>query len=378
LPKNYILHIASWFPNKYSLFNGDFVQRHINTLTNCQNVVLHAHIGREVEKEELEIEQKENSENWLFYSRLPRMTPFPFAQSRALKKILAKLIEEKGKPDLVHIHVMQYASLIIPYVKKKYNLPVVVTEHSTLFSSTEKAANKNLKIKLCQFNSKKADYIFPVSTQLKNALVKHGFSNPLKVIFNVVPDYFFESQKMKGNQLRFLHVSSLKNGHKNIEGMLTAFKKFSLVNSDFHLTIIGNTNHDITLKRINQAGLKSDQYSLLGPLSHEEIANQMSKHDVFVLFSNYENYPCVLIEAQASGLRLIATDVGGVSEILGEDDALIQAKDEDHLFKSLMLMAQEYQYKPANDIRRKAKEKYDAKIIGRQMEDIYDQLIKKS
>lgn len=378
MDKNYILHIASWFPNKYSEFNGDFVQRHINTLTNCKNVVLHAHMGKEVAKEELEIQQTQHSENWLFFSRLPQMTAFPFAQASALKKVLKQLITEKGKPDLIHIHVMQYASLLIPFIKKQYDVPVVITEHSTLFSATEKKLTSPLKINLCQYYSRKADYIFPVSAQLKDSLIKHGFKNKLQVIFNVVPDYFYTTEKKSASSLKFLHVSSLKNEHKNIDGLLAAFAKYISSNPESHLTIIGNDKHQETQERINKAGIKKDNYSLLGPLSHQEIAKQMSIHDVFVLFSNYENYPCVLIEAQASGMRLIATDVGGVSEILGDQDALIKAKDEDALLDAFQWISTNHDSNNSIDIRRKAKEKYASEVIGAQMEKIYEQLISNS
>ncbi len=375
MAQSYILHIASWFPNQYSPFNGDFVERHIQSLDKYQNIVLHCHVGKEVVKNELQIKKESYAENWIYLKKLSTTSVFPLAQSKALKKGVSKIIAEKGKPLLIHIHVMQYACLVIPFLKKKYKLPLVVTEHSTLFSASDKSWSSKLKTSLCQKYSRQADYIFPVSDQLKKSLSDLGFQNKQKVIYNVVPDYFFESIRSKNKIVQFLHVSSLKNDHKNIEGMARSFYHLRECGKNFHLTIIGNENLEETNKTFDKIGLDKKCYTIKGPVKHTQIAKEMAKSDVFVLFSNYENYPCVLIEAQASGLQLVATDVGGVSEILGDEDFLISAKDENGLGKALTSILNNPNETDKSGIRQMAKNKYSNKVIGKQIEKIYQELI---
>ena len=77
----------------------------------------------------------------------------------------------------------------------------------------------------------------------------------------------------------------------------------------------------------------------LGPAGVPEVVQAMHAADVFVLFSRYENLPCVLLEAWMTGLPALVTDVGGVGEHLGvhpELGALLNAGDQQGLAHALV------------------------------------------
>ncbi|MBL0341949.1 MAG: glycosyltransferase [Bacteroidetes bacterium] len=58
---------------------------------------------------------------------------------------------------------------------------------------------------------------------------------------------------------------------------------------------------------------------------------------IFVMFSNYENLPCTIVESLASGVPVISTNVGGISEyITPEFGLLIQPRDEAGLKNALI------------------------------------------
>jgi teichuronic acid biosynthesis glycosyltransferase TuaC len=78
--------------------------------------------------------------------------------------------------------------------------------------------------------------------------------------------------------------------------------------------------------------------TLLGEIRHDQIAGHMKRADVLCLSSLREGYPNVLLEALACGLPIVATNVGGVPEIvtdgslgilvpLGQPAELAQALD---------------------------------------------------
>jgi glycosyltransferase involved in cell wall biosynthesis len=68
-------------------------------------------------------------------------------------------------------------------------------------------------------------------------------------------------------------------------------------------------------KRIAEAGLQS-QVRLAGSRPLDEVATWLGAADLFVLSSRYEGLPLALMEAMAAGCPVVATDVGGVSEVV--------------------------------------------------------------
>jgi glycosyltransferase involved in cell wall biosynthesis len=62
------------------------------------------------------------------------------------------------------------------------------------------------------------------------------------------------------------------------------------------------------------------EVQFLGKLTHQELAKELNKSDIFVLPSFFEGLPLVIIEAMACGLRVVCTDLPGIRPWM--DDAL--------------------------------------------------------
>jgi glycosyltransferase involved in cell wall biosynthesis len=66
----------------------------------------------------------------------------------------------------------------------------------------------------------------------------------------------------------------------------------------------------------------------------EEMASVYSNADLLMLTSDYEGTPNVLLEAMANGIPVIATNVGGVPEIISDERGVLVQPDEDELIKA--------------------------------------------
>ncbi|MEM6613413.1 MAG: glycosyltransferase, partial [Cyanobacteria bacterium P01_C01_bin.72] len=80
------------------------------------------------------------------------------------------------------------------------------------------------------------------------------------------------------------------------------------------LVLIGDgPNLDAVRQRVEHLGM-SDQVSFLG--FRQDIAELLAQVQIYTLISNWEGLPCTIIEAMRAGLPVVASDVGGVKEIV--------------------------------------------------------------
>lgn len=117
---------------------------------------------------------------------------------------------------------------------------------------------------------------------------------------------------------------------KNQEMLLNAFSKIQ--NRQAVLCLIGEGfNHDRLVLQATELGVRN-----LVVFAHGD-ATLLSAFDIFVLPSRFEGLPYVLLEAAWAGLPVIATQVGGISELIENNltGRLIPPDDTDTLVRSL-------------------------------------------
>jgi len=372
-----VLFLPSWYPNKLFPQNGDFIQRHaVAVAGHCKVAVLY--VLADSNAKDFEVEQvlhKGVFEVRVYYPKLPKWRAW--AQFRRYMKAhrmgYQAVLKEMGKIDLVHLNVFYKAGLFALELKNKHQLPYIITEHWTAFLDISPIKFTPFQKHSIQKIGRNASLLCPVSHDLKSALQQFGFKGPYEVVPNVVDTklFNFQSTKTDTTKIKLLHISTLYDPHKNVTGLLNVIKKLSEIRQDFSLSIIGNAHIEKHRQRINTLGI-NHLVSIIGEVPHEKVAAAMQAHDLFVLFSNYENLPCVIIEAQASGLPVLASDVGGISEMINEKSGkLVSAGDETALLNKLQTMMNQLNQYDRQQIRQHAVEQYSYESVGKQFFDIY-------
>ena len=98
----------------------------------------------------------------------------------------------------------------------------------------------------------------------------------------------------------------------------------------------------------------------------------MNTHDLFLLFSNYENLPCVVVEALSVGLPVLATDVGGTAEMITKNNGIIiDSKNETQLEEQLILFIDNISNYDRVEIGKTARKIYSYETVGLQFLNIY-------
>ena len=239
--KKNILFISSWYPNNEDPTLGIFVRRHAISASKYNNVkVLFARSDEkatEIRIEEFYINGIE--EVIISYPKIKNSFPIisSYLKFKNLLKTYDKGLEylnDKGfLPDIVHCNVMNPVGVIGLNWKNKRSIPYVITEHWTGYTNLDGRYEKSKKLKFFIPNiANKAEYILPVSIDLKKALIEKGLGKRHKVIRNVVDTDKFIYAPQPPNQ--FLVIADLENQQKTFRGLLIPFKLSQKNHTIFH------------------------------------------------------------------------------------------------------------------------------------------------
>lgn len=371
-----ILFLSSWFPNKLEPTNGNFVQRHAEAVALQHEVEILHTIGDFHQTETFVFDDKViNGIRTLivYYKNSKNPIQNFLRRMKAYKMGFAKM----QKPDLVHANVLHNNMLFAVYLKRKFKIPYVVSEHWTALQHQNLGKTSGIIKRIAKFIAKNASYILPVSENLLEGLRSLGIKTPMKVISNVVNTEVFDIKINDENPtVKFLHVSSLiprKRPDKIIE---TVYK---LKQNHYNVSLeIGGDGDTQTLKNLVKK-LNAESYiSVFDEISYAEVAEKMQNSDCFILFSDNETQGCVILESYACGKPVIATAVGGVPEFVKPGfGILIEKANETQLYEAMKSFAdQKMKFEKPEILRQYVLDNFSKESICRQFTAIYNQVVK--
>lgn len=234
---------------------------------------------------------------------------------RALRHIQA----EHGTVDVLHAHTYAQA-MPLPAVHRRTGIPFVVTEHLTAWTGENPVRRMDSdNIERARRVYAAADRVIPVSEGLRRAIEGRGVQAHFTVVPNPVDCQMFFPSERVGRDSRPTIINVGRHAvEKGLDILLDAAAMLDAEGVPFAMQMIGDgPAHDLLVRKCAELGL-GDQVTFVGRRPRPDIADALRRSDVFVLSSWAENLPVALIEAMASGLPIVATDVGSVRELLAE------------------------------------------------------------
>ncbi len=239
--------------------------------------------------------------------------------ARMVKRIL---IEEQ--PDIVHTHNLMGISFLLPKFIKRLGMKHIHTVHDVqlitpsgilpwnhthdfIFDKIYQAIMKRL--------FKNTDEIIFPSVFLQKFYEKHGFFVHAKteVKHNFLPINFSSIDIKQPPCQHFLYVGGLEV-HKGIRVLFDAWESLPK-KLDIFLSLVGD---GAMRQKVEDWTLEDPRVQALGWLDAKLLAEYYTKVDVLIFTSIcIENTPNVLYEAMRNGLRIIASNTGGVNELIG-------------------------------------------------------------
>jgi glycosyltransferase involved in cell wall biosynthesis len=380
-----VLHLASWYPDRTDPYNGDFVQRHLKALSLFMPVTV-IHMSQYGTGQEL---PESRCEENLIGELQEKICQFRFSRSgfplydrlrynlvyyQNYHRLVSEYIKRDGRPDLVHVHVPMKAGAIALWMKRKFGIPFVVSEHSSAyydwipdnyFSRSPYYKHRVREI----FSQAKA--VSTVSQSVGDRLHEIFSLKKLSIIYNTVNTAYFSYQAPTSgpSRFRFIHAS-LMNHSKNVEGILMALSKLKTITTDWECLMLGWVNP--SLRKICSDLQLDEHVEWEGVVSYESVAREMKRSSALVMFSRYENFPCVVLEALCCGLPVIATRVGGISEVIQDGNGiLVESGNEEQLLQALRQMMEKYPGFDRQKMAEAAQSKFSYETIGAELKAFY-------
>jgi glycosyltransferase involved in cell wall biosynthesis len=337
------------------------------------------------------------------------------------KKVEEKFLEvlDEVKPDLAHVHHLLFLSTGILDELKKRKIPVVFTLHDywlacvrgqLLKNNLELCNNpldancflclssglnpKTIMRKMLKFLSAirptvkfridikdisdKVDLFISPSQYLRAKFIEFGIPEE-KIVYSdngMDLSLFKDTEKVKSDKIRLGFIGTLIPS-KGIHVLIKAFNRIK--GNKAILKIYGKSpvNNGIFdyYHKIKKMSARNKNIYFMGTFDNKDAAKIFKEIDVLVFPSLWEeNSPLVLREAIISKTPIIASDAGGVSELIDNKEFLFKRGDEEELFNKMVFFMENQQNQ--RDFNNKSVLIKDIRENSMEMENIYSGLIR--
>ncbi len=382
-----LLWLASWYPNRTSPYNGDFVMRHARALAErlpgLTVLTVQKDEGMPAGQYTVERQQEENVDTIrVYYGPAPGWMPekgYSLIRSFFLqRKIYRQWRRQHGPPGLLHVHVPLKAGLLALWLHLVHRIPYCVSEHWAGYDPASGPAADRMPFLqrwLQALIFRRASRVVAVSEVLARQLSRRYGLSSVAVIPNVADtQIFYPAPRAAAPLLRLIHVSGMDD-QKNVNGMLEALRIWKARGGRFRLCCYGRRTPEVQ-ERVMQLGL-AQEVELAGEAPQPVIADAMRAADALILYSRFETFGCVLIEAQCCGIPVIVSDLPVFHEIVeaGFSGVFVRGEDPDALADTLARFSNQPGSWDAGAIARRARERYSYAAVAPQFMEMYQNIL---
>jgi len=296
---------------------------------------------------------------------------------------IAELYRIRHSYDILHAHLAFTPAVIAVIMGRLFGNPSIIKYGNSGYYGDIKTAQTSLhgRVKLALFR-RWADAHIALDENIKTELLDAGFpSDRIYYIVNGIDTSVFIPTTKK-NQVK---ESLGKEGkivlifvgrfapQKSLSVLIMAFSQALKKVSNLHLLLVGEGPEQQNLEQL------IDQFSIHQKVTFtgnvEDVQKYYSASDIFVLPSLSEGISNALLEAMASGLACVVTNVGGAAHLLdgGDCGILVPPKRVDILADKIIELSQNpAQLNRLGTLaRQRAQSHFDITVISKQYENLY-------
>jgi glycosyltransferase involved in cell wall biosynthesis len=382
-----VLWFTSWYPAEISPYNGDFIQRHARAASLFNEVEV-LYVEKDAaglmtqDVKEIINNSGQLTERIIYYKPFKTYIPIldRFLSNQKYKRLYRRAVKNyirtNGKPAFVHTHIAMKAGLVALWLKRKFNIPYILSEQWGGYMDTAKPNVKDYNAIYQHYWNKifkEAMTCTFVSAELQRVIKQKYKVENSQVIPNVVDTgIFFPVPTEPAEGIRLIHISTMTY-QKNTEAILQALH---LIKNEirFRMDLYGTMN-PVLQQLIIELQLQ-DKVFAMGEVPQPQLAKAIQRSDALVLYSRYETFGCVLIEANACGVPVIVSDLAVFHELIREGENGLFAAGENAvlLAEKIKMFLNRKDTFNKQAIAATAAATYNFRKIGKQFADLYTDL----
>ena len=379
----HIMFIPSWYSNVRNKVHGSFFKEQASELQKAGVKVTVAYnevwpltmLGKIHEEKGLKYNVEDGLKTYRYknYNYIPK-NPLMFKVfNKRMEKLYKEIVKKEGVIDIIHAQSSLWGGISAAYIAEKYNIPLVITEHSSVERGPY--VKKSYIPFICD-SYKKAQKVITVGNGLKNEIESLSGRQDIEVIGNLVDlSKFTIKKRIKNEKFIFFSLAFLE-GEKGFDTLIKSFaKKFK--DKEAVLYIGGDGSQRSWLEALTVENGVKDQIIFLGALSRDDVAKWMNKCDCFVLPSRYETFGVVYIEALASGRPVIGALNGGAEDIINNlNGYLVPIDDIDILAEKMIEVYDNIESYDEEEIRIDCLKRFSPEVIVNKIISVYKEVLK--
>jgi len=260
--------------------------------------------------------------NWEYFNVKPyeySLFPFPLYELALVESIVDTVL--KNDINIIHAHygiLFGHAALVARSVLRDRGrkVKVVVTFHgSDALGFDFENPGSTVPRYLNNWTLESADAITVASENLRDWFNRiYSLKREIEVIPNFINAQFWKTDNKKGKRRNLVHISNFRKVKRALNVIKIYESVMDFVSEDLYM--LGEGPELRLCKDYVIEKEISNRITFLGKQDASGVRSVLEKSGVLMLPSQYENCPLSALEAQACGVPVIASDIGGFREII--------------------------------------------------------------
>lgn len=382
----HILVLPKWYPGLPDPQLGDFIRKQMLAVAGLHQVsVVHpCAVDGLPELYRQELDTSAGAWELHAYYRPSRSPLTPLRKAinfrryrKAAMDGIERMLVERGKPDLIHAHILTRPAYAAWMLARKWDIPFIISEQSSEHLKGTWQQKHALGKYFDRFLFRQAAASTAVSPHLAAALEKAGLGHDHAVVPNVIPG-MDRPLPPAGPANHFMMVADLVDGVKNVSGVLNALALARSKGHDLKLDVIGGgADEEMLHAHANALGLK-EHVVWHGRLPQAEVQPLMARTGTVIINSRFETFSVVTGEALACGKPVIATRCGGPEAFVTPGNGLLIPVDDDQaLCEAMLRMTKEHGRYAPKTTRASVGSRFSPEAVAQGFDAVYQQVLKR-